>query len=300
MVLESSPLGAATRPVSLVEALLVADPTMPTSLAEFDRIAGAPSPAPDFLEWSARLEADCFPARLTYYFDVARHGAASARAAGDRLAAVGAALDVAVPRSLTDALRAHAADRTEVLQVVLGLDERPAHDRRAKLYVIFRGAAPDLVDLLVEAAGSARPAALDPERVYILGFDFDARGLVDAKLYYRLDAARLTRIVANAADVRELLAHTHDLVLQRCVASERTQLYLHSANASVFARWLATRAGADPATARLMEIRAAVDATLRPARLEPRIVSFVLRDRRLRVDAGNVYYHLSAGGGRAR
>jgi hypothetical protein len=114
---------------------------------------------------------------------------------------------------------------------------------------------------------------------------------MDAKLYYKLDQARLGRVVANLDDVRELLDGTRYVVLQRCTRSDRSQIYLHATNANVVQRHLETRAaGASPA-ADLVRRHAAAAAHLSRGRLEPWIVSFALDGPRLRHDASTIYFH---------
>jgi hypothetical protein len=275
----------------LVSALSASDPAMPEALAVFDAIAGAPDPAPDSIEWSARLTGACDAARLTYYFDVAAHGAACARAAAGRFSALAAALDVTVPTGLMDTFAASVPEGREVLQVVLGFDGGVPARRRLKLYVVLRDAAPTIVDAMVAAAGARRPESLDPAKVYILGTDFGQGGLVDAKLYFRLDRQRLPGIVSNLDLARDVVDATRDVVLQRCLVSDRTQIYLHASNPRTIARHLARRASEDEAAAALCARHASVGRRLARGRLEPWIISFELRERRLCPDARNVYYH---------
>lgn len=279
---------ASTAP--LLEGLRAADPALPAALSEFDRIAGAASPAPDFVEWSAHFGVGaCDAARLTYYFDAGAHGDAGLRAAGERFVALSRALSVELPRAVLDAYAALVPAAEEVLQVVLGIDER-AEGRRLKLYVVLRDAAPALVDGLLDAVAAGRGAELDPSKVYILGLDFCGAGLADAKLYFRLDRARLRRSVANLRDVAELFSATREVVLQRCLLRDRSQLYLHADNPAAIGRYLLRRG--DAPAAELVRRHDQVARALPRGRLEPWIVSFGYRDHRLLLDEGNVYFHL--------
>ncbi len=272
-------------------ALRAADPAAPEALAIFDRIAGAAHPTPDFIEWSAQLTGACDAARLTYYFDAARQGEAGLRAVGGRFAALGDALGAAVPPALLEAFSALVPGRREVQQLVLGLDDRPGGARRVKLYVVLQEAAEGLVDGLIAAAGARRPEALDAAKVYILGLDCGAAGISDAKLYFRLDRARLGRVVSNLREVSDLVKGTREVVLQRCLLSDRSQIYLHATDAHTIAGYLARRAWGDAATAQLNARHRAAAAHLAHGRLEPWIISFGLRDHQLQWDASNVYYH---------
>lgn len=278
-----------TSSAPLMDALRSAAPGVPGALVEFDRIAGAPGPEPDFLEWSAHVGRGCEASRLTYYFDAGRHGGAGVRAAGERFEALAAAFSVALPVALPGVFAEEVPRRGEVQQVVLGIDERPA-GRRVKLYLVLQGAAPELVDRLLVAVGASRGGDLDAAKVYILGLDFGAGGLSDAKLYFRLDRGRLGRSVANLGEIRELFAATREVVLQRCLVSDRSQLYLHADNPVAIGRYL--RGRADGGAVELCARHEAVVRGLSRGRLEPWIISFAYRQHRLHLGEGNVYYHL--------
>jgi hypothetical protein len=279
------------RPSELFEALRAAHPSMPEALSTFDAVVGAASPAPDFFEWSARVSAAvCESGRLTYYFDVARRGEGVARAALARFSALAEVLGARVSPTFAQALGMSARDPA-VLQLVLGVDERLDRSRRVKAYAVLREAAPELVRSLLEASGVAPSESQEAAKVYILGFDFDASGLVDAKLYYRLDPARLGRVVANLASVGPLLRETRDVVLLRCVRTGRSQIYLHATSASAVGRHLAARAIEQSAASALAERHAAAASRLARGRLEPWIVSFALDGHRLRHDESTIYFH---------
>ena len=263
-------------------------------LALFDRIAGAPGPSPDFLEWSAHLSGGCEGARLTYYFDVGPGKEATARAAGARFGALAEALRLPLPPPLLPRFFAAVPGAPEIRQVVLGLDDRGGAVR-GKLYHVLQGSAAPLLGGLLEAAGAPLPPHGELERVYILGLDVGAAGLLDAKLYYRLDVGRLHRVVGNLAALGALRAATREVVLQRCLLSARSQLYFHADNPRSIARFLAARSGSDEAAARLLRWHQAACSGLHQARLEPWILSFAYRQHHLDSSVGNVYFHLLEG-----
>ena len=270
----------------LVAALRRASPESPKTLEVFDRIAGAECPRPDFLEWSARIGEALQTERLTYYFDAEKHSADELANVGDRFVALAAALDMKVPPTLATTYAALVPRAETLLQAVLGIDA--AAPMRVKLYLIMRGPAPDLVDGMLAAVGAVRPSSLDAARVYILGLDFGAEGLADAKLYYRLDVARLPRVVANLGEVREVYEATREVVLQRCLLADRSQIYLHADNDSAITKYLAR----SDATRQLITHARSVNVELAPQRIAPWIISFAFRDHRLVLDTSNVYFHL--------
>jgi hypothetical protein len=278
------------QPSALLEALRAADAALPEALSTFDGIAASHDAKPDFQEWSARLSDVCDAARLTYYFDVARRGPALARTVSARFSTLAEALGARVPRVFQETLDEHAEDPA-ILQLVLGVDERLDGMRRVKVYAVLRDAAPELVAALLGAAGVAHSAAFEAEKVYIAGFDFGDGGVLDAKLYYRLERARLGRAVANLDGVRDLLAATRYVVLQRCTRSSRSQIYLHADNADAIQRHLDARAVDGSPAATLAQRHAAAARGLARGRLEPWIVSFLLEGHRLRRDASTIYFH---------
>ena len=268
----------------LLAALRGALGALPPALGTFDALAGE-GPTPDFFEWSARISSDLETARLTYYFDAEKHSAEALATVGDRFAVLAEALGVKLPPPLLAVYREEVPGNSALLQVVLGIDGR-TDGLRLKLYVIMKAAAPALVDALLGAVSCVRPPSLDASRVYILGLDFGGEGLLDAKLYYRLEIARLPRVVANLAEVGDLYRATREVVLQRCLLNDRSQLYLHATDERAIARYLERRTGR--ATARLLEVQR----SLGEARIAPWIISFAFRDHRLQLGESNVYFHL--------
>jgi hypothetical protein len=292
----------ATPSLMLLDALRAADPPPPPALQEFARIAGAPDPSPDFHEWSVRIGGGYQAARLTYYFDAGRHDAREIRSALGRFAELAAALGVVPPAALVESSVRDVPGRGEVLQVVLGIDERPGGGRRVKLYLVLREAAPGLIEGLLGAAGHPDARGVDLAKVYILGLDVGSAGVEDAKLYLRLDRGRLGQVVENLREVSDLYAATREVVFQRCLRGDRSQVYLHMDNPSSIGHYLARRARIDGDAARLLGHHAGVLRGLTRGRLEPWIISFAYRQRRLLSGVGNVYYHLvgvGAGGPRA-
>lgn len=296
MSAETERARGATSP--LLSAIAAADPATPEALFTFDRIAAAPDPAPDFCETSARIAGSSLAAhRLTYYFDVAKRGAGVARAAADRFAALCEELGVALPPDLTSFARGDVPGRPEILQVVLGVDaSREGSSAVAKYYLIFRDAPSAVVRGALAAMGAPDlPASIDPDKAYILGADFGAHGLDDAKLYFRLDRDRLGRAVKNLGDLRILLEGTRYVVLQQCLRRpDRRQMYFHAQSGEVIAAHLARRAReGHRAAADLLARQAAINAARPALELKPWILSFGYRDGRADLGEGNVYFHLA-------
>jgi hypothetical protein len=157
---------------------------------------------------------------------------------------------------------------------------------------VLREAAPGLIEELLGAAGYREAKGVDLAKVYILGLDVGAGGMEDAKLYVRLDRRQLGRVVENLRTVGELLVATREVVFQRCLKDDRSQVYLHMDNPSSIGRYLQQRAVIDGDAARLVDHHAGAQRGLSRGRLEPWIISFPYRDRRLLVGVSNVYFHL--------
>ena len=278
---------------NLVSALRRAYGGAQDALETFDRIAGAESPVPDSLEWSVHLRDAGDAGRLTYYFDSARHATSALVAVVARFASLAAHLGVAVPERLQDLFAARVVGSDDVLQVVLGIDERPGVARRVKIYVIMRRSAPVLVNAILGSLDVDRPGQFDPARVYILGVDCGPSGLVDAKLYFRLDPARLSGAVTNLSAVSDLVGTARYMVLQRCLLTDRSQIYFHANSERAIVRHLELRAESEPAARALLERHSSLGAQLAYGRIDPWIISFELRGRRLATSANNVYFHYS-------
>ncbi|MCS6899088.1 MAG: hypothetical protein RMJ98_05385 [Myxococcales bacterium] len=274
----------------LLKALEAADPPAPQALHDFSRVVGAPNPAPDFLEWSVRIGAGYQAARLTYYFDVARCGGVKVGAVLERFAKVAMALVGALPEPLLTAMQI-IGGRREVLQIVVGIDERPGQERRVKLYLVLQEAAPELIESLLGAVGYQEVRGMDLAKVYILGLDVSASGVEDAKLYVRLDRKRLGQVVENLPEVGELWVATREVVFQRCLKRDRSQVYLHMDNPSSLVHYLMRRSWVDREAARLVDHHARVQQGLGRGRLEPWIISFGYRHRKLLLGGSNVYFH---------
>jgi hypothetical protein len=281
-----------------MEAIGAADPAAPEALFTFDRLAAASPPLPDFVETSARLSGSSIsPHRLTYYFDTGRRGAEVARAAGLRFSAICEALGVAAPPSLLSFAAEEIPGRPEILQVVLGIDApEDLSRRRAKVYLIFRGASGPLVRRALSLLDApSPPPSADLDKVYIVGIDLTAAGLDEVKLYVRLDQERLGRVVTNLATIPDLLAGTRYAVFQQClVRPERRQLYLHATSSAILATFLERRArGGHIAAAALLARQAAINAARPALGLAPWIISFGYREGRIELEASNVYFHLT-------
>lgn len=274
----------------LLEALRAADPAMPRALASFDGLAATPDLRPDLFEHSVRLAAGPAPTRLTYYFDVHRRGAAIAREVGARFVALAGELRLVVPAALAEFALGRVPGDEAVLQAVLGVDASPA-GVRAKYYVVFREDPAATVRALVGALGLTLVGGAAPEKVYILGCDVDAGGLADVKLYFRLERPRVGAILANGAEVADVLANGREVVLQQCtLRPERRQLYLHVGRAATLTDWM-ERAGFGGALAHASRL----DARLGGPRVEPWIVGFPYARGRIVASAPTVYFHLGGG-----
>jgi hypothetical protein len=281
-------------PSPLFTALLRTDPSAPQALRSFDALVAGNAPAPDFYEWSARIEERLLPSRLTYYFDVGRHGSGVASAAGERFLALCRTLDVPLSSALDSLLRSDLPSRDEILQIVIGIDERDDPLlRRLKYYLVFRAQPRRSVEAVLRAAEMPCPSSIDPSRTYILGLDLGPSGVDDCKLYFRLDPARAPGHVDNARELGPLLRGTRDFVMQCCLRRpERRQLYLHATNDHVIRNWLAEAAPARPPIGELMDRARAINQGPDGFRIDPWIISFAYRDRRLDASAMNVYFHI--------
>lgn len=281
----------------LFAALRKSDPYVPDTLAHFDRSFCASDAAPDFFEWSAHVGEAVCPHRLTYYFDTHRHGASRARVVGERFVTFARALDAPVPDALATTFRGDVPAADALLQIVVGIDERPAEARRIKYYLVFRDEPTRIVRQIFDAVGLSVPEApLDIRRTYILGIDFVSGGVDDVKLYFRLDRQLLARVVDNVTDFDPLLLGCRDVVFQQCVRRpERRQIYLHATHDRVIAPWLVAQAPQRPALANLLERTERVRQKLEPVGIAPWILSCVYRNRRMDASTMNVYFHLSHG-----
>jgi hypothetical protein len=280
------------RPVSTewFEALRAADPAAPSSLETFDRIARSGELRPDLYEHSVRVASRVSPHRLTYYFDTHRRGASVAREAGERFVHLSAGLGLRVPPRLAAFVRSDAPAGDEVLQVVLGVDASPeGAGLRVKYYLVFRDHPSACVAELLRAVDLAPAPGTDPDKTYIVGVDVTSGGVHDVKLYFRLEASRVPKVIGNAEAVADLLGASGDVVFQQCTRRpERRQVYVHTKSTVSLSAWLA-RHGFDEALGRAKSI----NARLSGARIEPRIVSFAYADGRVDLGAACVYFHLA-------
>lgn len=277
-------------PSALLRSLLGARPDAPAGLRRFDAEVRAGARGPSFEEYSARIGEGLGPWRETCYFDVDEPGAGEV--AHERLLAVAAALGVALPAKFVARIRAGATLGPEVLQVVLGYDEGGAATR-LKYYLVFRAGSDALVER-VRAAVDAPPlpAELAPSSVYILGLDFAPQGLVDFKIYVRLDMRRAQAAIRNLDAYAGLWRGCRSLVYQRCLVGGGRQVYFHATAAGVIEGELEQRARREPAAAALIEQLGAMNRTLGRTRWRPWIASYPLEAGLLRPAPSNVYFHL--------
>jgi hypothetical protein len=278
----------------LFEAIRAADPGVPHALHAFDRIVASAEPRPDFYEHSVHVGDRVSPNRLTYYFDTQRRGASVAREVGERFVRLGSELGLRVPGALIDFVRSSAPLGREVLQVVVGVDGSPESALRAKYYLVFRDQPGRCVREFLDEMGLAAPTGADLEKIYIVGVDVTEAGVDEVKLYFRLDAPRLGRILANHSDVADLLTASRDVIfLQGVRRPERRQVYVHATSSGVLSAWLGRR-GYEAA----LEHARGVSARMSGARMEPSIVSFPYENGRVRVGKGSVYFHMAHAGSR--
>lgn len=276
----------------MLRSLLGARPDVPAGLRRFDAEVRAGARGPSFEEYSARIGDALGPWRETCYFDLDEPGAAEV--AHERLLAVAAALEVALPERFVEWLRAGATVGPEALQVVLGYDAGDAATAaRLKYYLVFRAAADALVERLRDAVGGPPlPPGLAPSTVYILGLDFSPAGLADFKVYVRLDPARASSAIRNLDAFAELWRGCRSLVYQRCLVGGGRQVYFHATAADVVEAALERRARREPAAAALREQVAAMNQALRRHRWRPWIASYPLEAGLLRPAPSNLYFHL--------
>jgi hypothetical protein len=274
----------------LFDALRAADAQTPAAIETFDRVVASDAPLPDFYEYSIRATGSGSPCRLTYYFDVHRHGVQVALAAGARFVELCRRQALPLPREISDFVLSEARASAEVQQVVLGIEAHgeQASDR-AKYYLVFRDAPATCVLEVLGRLGLDAPAGMDAARATILAVDVTREGVSDVKVYFRLSPSVAPRFIENVTDVSGLLATSRDLVLQQCVRRpERRQLYLHTGHGAFLSEWLAHHGFGG-----LLDRAGAVTSKLQQGRLEPRIVSFPYQRRRLLLQAGTVYFHKS-------
>ncbi len=287
-------------PSPLLAALLAGGGQLPEALQRFDALVRGPAdqPGPSFEEYSARLGEALSPWRETSYFDVASDPSL-APLANARFEALARALDVKVPAPFLAAL-AEASGGPEVLQIVLGIDADPAR-LRLKYYLIYRGPSGASVECLHRAlALPPLPASLAPDSVYILGVDFEPRALSDFKLYVRLDAAKVPRVIRNLREVEGLWRGSRYLVFQHCLLGPGRQVYFHASSARLLEDWLASRSAREPLVADFLHVRLArINASLaeagHPQRLRPWIASLPYTRGVLAPAPSNVYFHFSEG-----
>ncbi len=274
----------------LFDALRAADANTPAAIDMFDRIVASAAPLPDFYEYSVRSMGAGSPCRLTYYFDVHRHGVEVAREAGARFVELSRRLALPFPAELSAFMQSATRAGAEVQQVVLGIEaHRDGAEDRAKYYLVFRDDPATCVLELLRMLELEVPPGMDPARAYILAVDVTREGVSDVKVYFRLEQSLAPRLIENLTEVSDLLATSRDVVLQQCIRRpERRQLYLHTGHGAFLSEWLARHG-----FAWALDRAGAVASKLARARLEPRIVSFPYQTRRLLVQAGTVYFHTS-------
>jgi len=274
----------------LFDALRTVDPSTPSVVETFGRVVAGSDPRPDFYEYSVRVGKGSSPHRLTYYFDTHRRGASVAREAIQRFIRLGQELGVAVPAALVTFLQSDAPLGSEVLQLVVGVDAHADPARlRCKFYVVFRDNPVRSVDTLLAAVGDSTPGGADPSKVYILGVDVTASGLQEVKLYYRLEPARVPKVVENGVEIVSLLTACRQVVFLQSVRHvERRQMYLHAESSVRLSGWLLAH-GYGEALARARTLNACING----CRLEPRILSLPYEQGRVCVGRGSVYFHLA-------
>lgn len=262
----------------LGRALLALDPEMPNAFRRVDEAAGAL--APDLVEHSLRLRRGALePWRATYYFD--QPGSTEGDAVGRTFAALAEALALPCPTPLAEAL-----DAPSVLQHVLGVD---ATGPRLKRYLVFR--APDRAHVasMLESLGRDAPA-LDAGRVYIVGFDLDASGLSDVKLYFKLDKHKVRSYLRGRTELAPVWRGSRDVVFgHRLSAARPRTMYFHADGPSVLRADLARRPDAHALTRRL-------DALAEAHPMDPWILGVPYADDAgLSGDQLTVYLHPSGG-----
>lgn len=284
----------------LVTAIAPPDADVPAAFRTFDRIARSAEPPPDFTEHSARFGESLAPHRATHYFDVDVHGRGIVRDVGSRFLAMTSALGLPVVEPLETLLLEGLPERSEIQQVVLGIDARAATSAtRTKYYVLFREPAPSVVERMRGMLGLPPFPGLPVSEVFLVGIDVDATGVSDLKVYLRLDRTRLARTIRNRAAVRALVDGARDVVLQQCLRqASRRQLHFHATDDTLYADWLARRAMDDAGVAELLRHASAVEARLGGGRLGPWIVGLEHHDATLRLTSGNVYFHVTEGAAR--
>jgi hypothetical protein len=274
----------------LFDALRAADADTPAAIDTFDRVVAPAAPLPDFYEYSLRSTGAGSPCRLTYYFDVHRHGVEVAREAGARFVELSRQMALPLPPQLSAFMQSEARAAADVQQVVVGIEaHRDGAEDRAKYYLVFRDDPATCVLELLRMLGLETPPGMDPARAYILAVDVTRQGVSDVKVYFRLEQTLAPRLIENLNEVSDLLATSRDVVLQQCIQRpERRQLYLDTGHGAFLSEWLARHGFAGP-----LDRAGAVTSKLQRGRLDPRIVSFPYVRRRLLVQAGTVYFHKS-------
>ncbi|MEM7155564.1 MAG: hypothetical protein AAF799_22130 [Myxococcota bacterium] len=269
----------------LLEALTEVGGEAPASFSRFDALVRGDGPPPSFEEYSAWMGGELRPWRETCYFDATPSGEMISLA-NTRFESIVAALGVSIPKEFWRVLSEGGAHAPAVRQVVLGIEAEPS--LRLKYYLVFRGPAAQTVEAFRAAVGAPElPPSLDTSSMCILGLDFNASGLHDFKVYVRLDAKRLPRVIGNFTAFRTLVLGCRYLVFQQCVHSQRRQVYFHSASAEL----LEGRLPLDPKLRAMMTtMNERLDAA-GAGILRPWIASYVYERRALHPTPANVYFH---------
>lgn len=282
----------------MLGALVAAHGEVPEDLRRFHALATGGAARPSFEEYSARVGGGLAAWRETCYFDVATDPSLVA-VANERFARLAVALGFSIPDPMVAALAEGAVSGPDVLQVVLGIDAA-GEQTRLKYYLIFRDRSGATVERLRQVTGApVLPTSLEPDSVYILGLDFRRAvpgGLSDFKLYVRLDADRVPRVVRNLREYDGLRRRSRYLVFQHCLVSGVRRVYFHLSSPDVLEAWLGRRAGGDPSVADLRKNIAAMNLHLRNAAsgvLRPWIVSFPYEGGGLEPGPSNIYFHYS-------
>lgn len=224
----------------LGRSLLALDASMPDAFRAVDEAAA--TLGPDLAEHSMRLRGQALePWRATYYFD--QPGSVSGDAVGRAFAELAGALELPSPAPLATSL---AAD--SVLQHVIGVD---ASGPRLKRYLVFR--SPDRAHVASILERLDRPApALDAGRVYIVGFDLDASGLSDVKLYFKLARDKVGGYLRGRTELAPVLRGSREVVFGHRLASARPRtMYFHADGPRVVRADLKRRPDARPIVERI-------------------------------------------------
>lgn len=279
-------------------ALAATSADVPDALRCFDGLVQASGLVPDLEEYSAKCDAALHGWRSTRYFDTGRYPQARIGAVDQLFGSLAEHLGADISGFAgVGGLRDDAAGvpSGRVLQTVLGLDARDqAGDFRLKYYWVLRSRPGVLIARLLAQLGVEADPNIDLDLVYICGLDFSPRGLVDVKLYFALDRQRVSQVVGNARAVHEVLAGCKLVCFQHCLLStEKRQMFFHAARSQTLERAL-IQLGRASASARALTSRiGAMNRVLAGPSLEPWIIAFPFADRRLALQAFNVYFHPS-------